>query len=523
MQTDTKPELLLDYNVTPLPSPLVPGQSGKVKITVEDSPYYCDQIQFSVPCGDDPADIFATPPPKPSLCISNNHWTTGDPKPIHNTEGGPHYYQWTVSNAENNYAVIKTDFTFTGNVNALGGQAQIIIDEDSGTNPGDLEGREGYRSVTKSDKPLFYLRNLLAIDHLSPGFPCGAFKLGYPIEITWEGNGTSYDLYQSGISKAIYSGQDTNYTLEQGITDITTFCCVAHNANGDKLYECLTLTVTNPAITAQTVTSAGQEEVDGDMTTNQATCNTLSLSSNPTVMAAPPPNASNLIDNASAFRLNGDFKVGGDASFTGPLTCDSINTDNLTIQQSLTLNTQQESLFGAPILVTSGIDIGFGIVPAVSDGYAVVTVSGPILPITESAAYGALGIAGVLDWIYTYGGNSGLQYMSETDGYLMLPVPAGSSWMYQGANIIASAPISFISVYWIPVGKAGSEQSVGFKTPPPSGKNIPDDKHPRAHFERYLAAKRKRRSELIASMETMLETTFDAAQKEEMIEQLMKL
>ncbi|SKA44449.1 hypothetical protein SAMN04488128_106405 [Chitinophaga eiseniae] len=523
MQTDTKPKLILKYDVSTTPPTLVPGQSGQVAITVEDSPDYCDTIILQIPCGDDPADIFATPPPEPALNISNNYWNTGDPKPIH-TETGPHYYQWTLNNKVQHYKVIQTTFTFTGNVNSKGGQAQIIIDEDSGTNPADLEEREGYRYVTKSDKPLFFLRNLLAIDYLASGFPCSAFKLGYRIEIAWESNGHSYELYQSGISAPIYRGKDTNYTLENGITDTTTFCCVAINANGDKLFECLTLTVTNPAITAQTVTSANQEEIDGDMTTHQATCNTLSLSLNPTVMAAPSPHVNNLVDNSSIFNLSGNFEVDGDVTFTGALTCNSINTDNLTIQDSLTFNGQQESLFGQPVLVATGINVGYGIIPAVSDGYAVVTVSGPLLPLVESAAYAALGISGVLDWIYTYGGNSGLQYLSETDGYLMLPISKGSYWMYQGANIIATAPISIINVYWFPVGKAGSEQSVGFKTPPPSLEDIRDDKtNPRAHFERYLAAKRKRRSEVITSVETMLETTFDTAVKEEMVEQLMKL
>lgn len=527
MQTDNKPPLLLPYVVTPKPDPLVPGLKEEVVISLQDNAYYCDMIQISIPCGDDPADVFATPPPKPSLNISNNHWSSGDPKPIHDTEGGPHYYQWTINNMEENLKAMAADFTFTGVVNKIGGKPQVIIDEDSGTNPTELTEREGSFPVAKSSQPLFYLQNLVAIDYLSPEYPCGAFPLGYSIELSWEGSsGATYDLYQSGISDPLCSGTTaTNYTLGKGITDTTTFCCVASNGKGDKLFQCLTLTVTNPAIAAQNMTTANTEKILGDMTTSgQASCKTLTLSNNPTNIAAAGPGINTLISDSATFNLNDNFEVDGDATFTGTLTCTDINTDDLTIQDSLAFNGQQESIFGPPVLVTTGVDIGFGIVPAVSDGYAVITVSGPSIPIIESAAYGALGIVDMLEWVYTYGGNSGLPYLSETDGFLMLPVPSGASWEYQGANLIVAAAFCTISVYWFPVGKAGSEQSVGIEIPPERMKAMSDDKHyARVHFEQYLAAKRKRRGELITSMETMLETTFDEAIKEDMFQQLMKL
>lgn len=522
-QSDTKPPLILKYDISTTPSPLLPGPNEKVTITLHESSYICDTIEISVPVGDDPADIFITPPPTPVLCISNNHWTTGDPKPIHDTETGLQYQQWTIGNVANNYQVFQTDFTITGGtVNAAGGTAQIVIDEDSGTTLADLENREGFLSVTKSSKPLFYLRNLIAIDYLSPGFPCGAFQLGYRIEISWEGNGTSYDLYQSGIPDPIYSGTATNYTLNNGISDTTTFCCVASNDNEDKLFESLTLTVINPVLTAQTVTTTEGEEIGQDMETNQAKCNILSLSTNPTVMADPAPNVNNLINNSSTFNLSGDFTVDNDATISGLLTCTDITTNNLTIQESINFSNQGDALFDPFVLVGSGIDVPYGIRLANTDGYAIVTVSGPSAISGESVAYGALGIAGILDWIYTYGGNSNGSF-SEVDGFLMLPVPAGAYWMYHGENL-TSSPLTTINVYWFPTGNDSGSENAGVKATLPPVTDTGDDKNnPHLLFKRYLAAKRERRSELINSIETILDGTFDAVVREEMIQQLMKL
>lgn len=554
MQTGTDP-LILTYQVYGKDhKPLTLSTEGEVCIVLEpNSTIKCEKIILKVPQGDDADCIFETstatltPPDK-------RYWSTGKSQVIHDDELDIDYMQWTLVNLDPNHLVTHgANCSVSGMVNNNAGTAQVVVKEKT-KNTGDssYKLRQGNFPIIKSNVPVFFLQNLIAIDPLNSGYPCGAIQQGYAVEIRWNSNGTSYELYQSGSTTPIYSGTNTSYTLNNGITDTTTFFCIATNANGDKLFESFTLTVINPALTPLMVNTANSETVQGEMTTNIANCNSVNLSSN-TIVADGDPHTINISTTYAPLNLTGNFTIGSDATFgntsvsnliveqdfngtfpeinvlsplslTAPtittLTSSDIGTDDLTIQNDLTFTGQQVSMFGTFTQIISNTHIPITSSKANTDGYAVVTVDLPLQQ-ANTLAYGGISLNNS-NWFYTYGNQASFGLSTFTYGFLCIPVAAGTTWYYKGDNLTSVAQPAQISIYWFPVGKDSTSQKEDIAPLSAIDSNIAKN-DPRMLFEQYMVAKKQRRNELISSIEMILDTQFNEATKAEMLQQLMSL
>ncbi|MGN7824400.1 hypothetical protein ACTJJB_30025 [Chitinophaga sp. 22536] len=554
MQTGTDP-LILTYQVYGKDhKPLTLSTEGEVCIVLEpNSTIKCEKIILKVPQGDDADCIFETstatltPPDK-------RYWSTGKSQVIHDDELDIDYMQWTLVNLDPNHLVPHgANCSVSGMVNSNAGTAQVVIKEKTkNTGDNDYKLRQGDFPIIKSNVPAFFLQNLIAIDPLNSGYPCGAIQQGYAVEIRWSSNGTSYELYQSGSTTPIYSGTNTSYTLNNGITDTTTFFCIATNANGDKLFESFTLTVINPALAPLMVNTANSETVQGEMTTNIANCNTVNLSSG-AIATNGDPNTINITTSYGPLNLAGNFSVGGDATFGNTTVSDliveqdfngtypeitvlsplslaqptittlnssDIETDDLTIQDGINFTGQQVSMFGTFTQIASGTNIPITSRKANTDGYAVLTIDLPYQQ-ANTLAYGGISLNNS-DWFYTNGSVAYFGAGTFTYGFLSIPVAAGTTWYYKGENLTSVSKPPTISVYWFPVGNdSASELNDGVSLPVTDNQVTEND--PRVFFEQYTTEKKQRRSDLINAMEMMLDVQFDVSVKEEMLQQLMTL
>ncbi|NSL86038.1 hypothetical protein ECE50_004295 [Chitinophaga sp. Mgbs1] len=553
MQTDNYPPLLLTFDVSSDPSPLTDDISGKVIMKLQpDTTVSCLTITIMVPQGDDTDDIYKINP-EATLSVSNTDWSVGNAVNIHNDATGIDYRQWPLSNTVGGMVSRETDFTVTGIVNDVGGSPDILIqDYSASTSDYQYALRQNSYQVPKNSTPPFYLRSLFAIDPQSSQYPCGAIHQGYAVEIAWDGYGGSYQLYQSGIADPVYSGTGTNYTLPNGITDTTTFCCVATNTNGDKLFASFTLIVIDPALTPQSVTTHKDEHVHGTLNSNSATCNSLNLASNAITMTGTDPGTDNLTNDSSSLNLSGNFSVDTatfsnvttsglvvqqDFNGTYPeinipaklslqqpdittLNTTDISVDDLTIQGSLTFTGQQAPMFGDFVPVASGTSIQQASRKANTDGYVIITVDLHAQN-NDSIAYGGISYDGD-KWFYAYGGIALGLPIAQVYGFLWLPVPAGTTWYYKGDNTLNTPQPATINILWFPTGNdSGSGYEAAASIPVPAGKANGHD--PVQVIEQYRAARKERRTELVNSIETLLDTTFDTAVKEDMIRQLMSL
>lgn len=521
MQTDTIP-LILTYQVYGKDQkPLIPNTEGEVCIVLEpNDTIKCEKITLKIPIGDGPDRIFEA-----STAVLNPpdklYWSVGKSQDTTDDQTNIDYVQWELLNKDPNRKVKHgANCSVTGMVNSQAGTAQVIIKENTqNTGDPDYEPRQGAFPIDKSGTPAFYLQNLIAIDPLNAGNPCCAIQQGYAVELRWDSNGTSFELYQSGHTIPIYSDKNTSYTLKDGISDTTTFTCVASDDNGNKIFESFTLAVISPILVPPAVITNTNEVIAGQMTAQKATCNTLDLHDNSITLTGTNPNVDNVIDNSSRIDVSGTFTVkdnGNTSNLIETLQCASITADNLTIQDSIDLTHQQLPIFGAFEQLASGTNIPVTTETANTDGYVIITVD--VSTDDDTSAYGALSFD-CNNWFSTYGANDSLD---PVYGFLWLPVPAETTWYYKGENLTSVSHPATINIFWIPIGKSTpSAQQDSAALPVPDSSNDTND--PRRLFEQYTAAKKQRQGNIIASIETLLDIKFDVATKEEMHRQLTAL
>lgn len=117
----------------------------------------------------------------------------------------------------------------------------------------------------------FYLKNFIARKSDSAKVPKTEFGNGEAIYFSWESNGSGYELYNGREDGPIYSGPDTFYLMDPGITRDMTFILAAmkkdvagvENTGTDvcetelRLYDKLPVTVTGADLNLKTLNVTG--------------------------------------------------------------------------------------------------------------------------------------------------------------------------------------------------------------------------------------------------------------------------
>lgn len=331
-----------------------------------------------------------------------------------------------------------------GAVSPLVGDATIRILEVSGPDASNLEMREGTFTLSKV-LPDFYLKNFVATTGEDSTTPTTEFSKGAPIYLTWESNGTYFQLFAKG--KPVWQGSNTSVLLPDGVVADTTFVLVASmTGNPDQdspqggyepiyLYEALTVAVLNPVLTPSSLT-----------VTDQTTMNAATVT--------------------GALRVNGGSTLNGGVAVNGPLTVEGSTTLNgaLTVN-GLSGSAGPVALLGAPVRLDYGEAIPLKTVKANTDGFVLLRL---VMPPNRNTTYNIFPCDVYGSIIYdgfqfdVQGGAfyDGLQTRRYVGTAVTVPVRAGTCFSYTGSSAVllatpgAPSPDWNIEVVWFPLGTA---------------------------------------------------------------------
>ena len=218
--------MLLTYAFWTSPDPLQVSTatgyaSGRIEIAVfNPDGEYCDQIALRVPVGTD-APAFGTA--APSASVSTAKWRT---------------------------------------------ELQLSVTEHSGTDAASMTWNEVGTFQFDKAWPRFYLQNVVAAAPDAPAQPVTEFPAGAPIRLSWDSNGTWFEVYEKAQAAPVYGGTAAYCDLPGVMTDTTLF--VVASGSGDPagaedgtdfepiaLHDSLAVTVSNPVLTPTSVIASG--------------------------------------------------------------------------------------------------------------------------------------------------------------------------------------------------------------------------------------------------------------------------
>ncbi|MCE7996837.1 MAG: hypothetical protein HEP71_33055 [Roseivirga sp.] len=247
------PPGLLTYKVSTDPDPLyINDPDSKLLIKIEkNTAVYLDKIFIEVPAdsGSSADTLFLTDPPLTYQMTPENHWEIKGPNIIIKPETPP-TQTFTISpKGEANQITEDLHVTITGTTNTDKGTVQIVIGEHSGTSSGHYAFRESKFSVKKSEPMPFHLHSFLSFDPHDPDTPKLSFKTTDEIHLSWDSNGTSYELFPKDLVTKGNPTTNTHITIPAGNVprDQTV---VIKATDGDKtLYQTLNICIENPVLT----------------------------------------------------------------------------------------------------------------------------------------------------------------------------------------------------------------------------------------------------------------------------------
>ncbi|HEV2891279.1 MAG TPA: hypothetical protein VGX28_12970 [Frankiaceae bacterium] len=251
----------LDYAVTTAPLPLRIGDAGRIDVTVTNpGTVYCAKIVVAVPVGPDAASLANA---SPTASVDNEAWEAAVPERKARSSDPDQQlatYTFLCSDPTDYAGSYPVTISLAAPVvDTPVGTFAYTVDETSGADKGSVQRYERTWTLTKLTGE-FRLDSLVASSPSAPTTPVTEFANGARVRLTWDSNGTSFQLFAKGDPKPVYEGTAATCTLD-GIARDTTFVLVATvpDGTGGKLYlyDSLTLTVTDPDLTPRTVAASG--------------------------------------------------------------------------------------------------------------------------------------------------------------------------------------------------------------------------------------------------------------------------
>ncbi|MCG5217328.1 hypothetical protein [Streptosporangium sp. KLBMP 9127] len=231
---------------------------------------YCSKIDVAVPISaPDDAGAYFTEPPQSSI---TGKWSPASAQMKTGQELGlepaTNYYH-VVFQAPPipGFDLIDTPLkiSITGNVAATpGSELTCPVTETSGTTSGKYTRKTPQELTWDTAQPVFYLHNFLAGAPDRPTVPRTKFNAGDEVYLTWESNGSEFQLYD-GDGTTLYEGPATSYTIPRDkILNDTTFTLQASMTSEAQQstgfhpvyqYATITITINNPTLSQMTVTN----------------------------------------------------------------------------------------------------------------------------------------------------------------------------------------------------------------------------------------------------------------------------
>jgi hypothetical protein len=278
---------LLAYSFATYPIPLQVStehtpSTGRINVTITNPrKAFANQILVAVPVGSGPGAVFAE---QPKAAVSTGKWVPSSLKAVPENaqdlmEGGSYArFVFDCPNPADFDISYDLALSFVGGVTQTPAQFTVYIYELSGATPDRHEFTlKGSSAQLSSEAPRFYLENLVAVDPST--IPVTEFGNGSPILFRWQSNGTFFQIYERSNQTPIYSGSQTSFTLEAGVTHDTTFFLAASTSGATPggqspgfepifLYDTITITVLRPDLTPNTIAAAGSVTLNGPFVTN---------------------------------------------------------------------------------------------------------------------------------------------------------------------------------------------------------------------------------------------------------------
>lgn len=470
--------MLLQYVLSTAPQPLGTSNTGVINVHVRQGgqPAWCNEVILAVKVGDDTDCLFQAAP-MPTCAVNTGRWAMTSATRVDAREVGQEAGDWAQfifnCRSQTDYDLTyNLVFSLRGVVGESSGQFAVMVQERSGsTSDPNRFTRKSGSCFLSAALPAFYLNNLVATATGSPTVPRTEFGNGQDITLSWESNGTWFQLFKKGETAPFWAGGQTTVTLRGGVATDTTFFLVA-TRTGDPsqdhpqagftlvtLYDAITLITTHPDLTPRTVQTSGALTVGGDLTVTgaarlqgQAHLSSASVDGNLTVSGA------STLRNTS---LDGTLGVSGNTTLASTLIKQGLTAHGgTTLNGGVTVNGGLSASGGTVSLFTGARGVGVGTYSASTDGFVLGVVSWPGNLNELSLCIISGGTEGIR--VSATGGNVGLfdthwnKWASPNGNSFMFPVLKGTSW-WVGANQMqrnqVPAPYSFT---FIPVGRPPS-------------------------------------------------------------------
>lgn len=390
--------MLLDYMLSTAPQPLATAARGVIDVYVRkgEQPVFCNQIVIAVKIGDD-ADCLFRAAPMPTCSVNNGRWTIQARK-ISGQEAGLAAGDWaqfifTCIDAADFDITYNLVFGISGTTTPQAGTFELVVKETSGTanNPDQFSDKIAQYPIDVA-LPRFYVQNFTASAAASPTVPCTQFQNGQAITLSWESNGSWFQLFKKNEAAPFWAGSRTTCSLGGGVATDATFILMA-TCTGDPgqksqggfspvtLYDSLSVTIANPDLTPRQIACAGNATVEGLMDAGSLHVGGHSALSDTLVngnlqvdgrtllgqtVVTGVLNANSGLAALSGAELYGAVKIPGDV-YLGRAAIAS----GAAIQGGLAASNGPVSIFGQPI----GIDRGT--FTAMTDGIVVGYISPP--------------------------------------------------------------------------------------------------------------------------------------------------
>lgn len=172
-------------------------------------------------------------------------------------EGNDYYYSYNLMDYRPIHSI---EFTLTtiGNSTSYTGEIEMLLTETAKKESnGQYEERDLKEKIMKVTDQ-FYLQNFIGIKKVEgQDQPCLTFKNGETFELTWDSNGTEYELYQD--DKLLTPAPEGPYWKVDGLNKNANFIVVAKK-DALRLYSTLNVIITKPEVIATTLKTTKSDE-----------------------------------------------------------------------------------------------------------------------------------------------------------------------------------------------------------------------------------------------------------------------
>ncbi|NSL86037.1 hypothetical protein ECE50_004290 [Chitinophaga sp. Mgbs1] len=355
-------------------------------------------------------------------------------------------------------------------------------------------------NISHKDQASLYLTNFISFPYQSSNqdVPVMQFTAGEPLSLSWASNGSEFQLYAAGGSNLLYSGATPSFDLQQGFQQNTTLMLTT-NDSVTTLYAFLTIIISNPVLTPDSMDVSGDQTDSGTLTVQQ----TLYTQKNLTIADNLNTGSNNSFNNIS---VSQQTNVSGAATMktlsvneiTGgsTLTTDSnttlvlpdnanisrldttsvtasgtSNISDLTVSGGITSGNASIAMIGSLQLIKQDISFGEMDITAKTDGFAIALID-------PTNCYGGTNSYSVI----TYDGQeysvNGV-YLSENPGhnipkygYCCIPVQKGGTWKCSASTEGSAGNAPVVSIYWAPLGGGSDSYTITREAKASAGINV---------------------------------------------------